>query len=241
MPHNKEISGLIPGYGRTLCAESACSSPACVGFLQVLWFASQSKMCWISPPNSWPRAGVGLWAVVAYSFKEEVRVAHNFFWPITFFFFLHLSSICISSFRSQDAKPLPEIIKTYNKYCIYSFKVPILSNYGTQLHSWVQYPTESWEWKHSKTCFSKSSFFFLLSWLFLPTAVKLRCGRDRNSDVLTTSKLNVTFCSELTPIYLSLMWENNNGQQTGGRARANMLSTAPSFDTTGTHVFPQRL
>lgn len=30
-------------------------------------------------------------------------------------------------------------------------------------------------------------------------------------------------------------------QQKGARARANMLSTAPSFDATGTLVFPQRL
>lgn len=49
------------------------------------------------------------------------------------------------------------------------------------------------------------------------------------------------FCSQLTPIYLSLLWVNNNGQQTGGRARANTSSTAPSFDIAGTHVFPHRL
>lgn len=69
--------------------------------------------------------------------------------------------------------------------------------------------TWHWEWKHSKPNFSESSF--LLSQSFLPTDAELHLSRDRNSDVLTTYKLNVTFCSQLTPIYLSLMWGNNNG------------------------------
>lgn len=57
-------------------------------------------------------------------------------------------------------------------------------------------------------------------------------------DVLTTYNCTVTFLSQLTSIYLPLMWGNNNSQQTGGRARANTLSTAPSFKHTRSACFP---
>lgn len=73
----------------------------------------------------------------------------------------------------------------------------------------------------------------------LPTDAELHLGPDRNSvDVLTTYNCTVTFLSQLTSIYLPLMWGNNNSQQTGGRARANTLSTAPSFKHTRSACFP---
>lgn len=71
----------------------------------------------------------------------------------------------------------------------------------------------------------------------------LRRGCNSFSDVLTTFRVqfDLLLGASTHLQYLSLMWKNNNEQQTGGRARANTLSTAPSFDTTRTLVFPQRL
>lgn len=62
----------------------------------------------------------------------------------------------------------------------------------------------------------------------------LSCSTDRNNIV--------THCDFLLGTSTHLSATNVGKQQKkGGRTRANMLSTAPSFDATGVHVFPQRL
>ncbi|TNN63167.1 hypothetical protein EYF80_026631 [Liparis tanakae] len=66
-------------------------------------------------------------------------------------------------------------------------------------------------------------------------------GRDRNSDFLTTYELDVTFCSQLTRISsVTAMWGGNNGQLTGGRARADTPEHCTLFRLNGNACFPTR-
>lgn len=66
---------------------------------------------------------------------------------------------------------------------------------------------------------SAKATFFAQSVVFLFTAVNLCHGRDRNSDFLTALKLSATLSLERTPIYQSIMMENNNGHDTRADGR----------------------
>jgi len=102
-------------------------------------------------------------------------------------------------------------------------------------------------WEHSKTHFREEQFFcsvscfFFFIFFFCPQTLSCISGRDRNSDFLTTYELDVTFCSQLTRISsVTAMWGGNNGQLTGGRARADTPEHCTLFRLNGNACFPTR-
>lgn len=119
------------------------------------------------------------------------------------------------------------------------FTTPTLCYCRAPLHSSVQDLTEHWEWKHSDSFQAEQLVWhFLLSQSFYPQT--LSCISALTGTLLMFSPPTTALwpSSQLTSIYLPLMWGNNNSQQTGGRARANTLSTAPSFKHTRSACFP---
>lgn len=92
---------------------------------------------------------------------------------------------------------------------------PTLSDCSAQLHSSVQYLTEHWDRKYSKTHFR---FFFLLSQSFFFSSTHRRWlashpWREHGCSHHLRVQMWSSSTQLFTPIYLSLMWGNNNGQQ----------------------------